>query len=183
VIEKLKEPGDLVSIGDEVLKIGDFQQVKVVVLLSELDLKTINLGQKVNVSLDAFGDRNFSGRITRIFPLSQGTARRIPVEIALPNGDGLIKGGLLARVRFNNNSAPQVIVPETAIVSQGESAAIFVLSESNSQVEKRPVRLGQALDGQVEIITGLEPGERFVVNSSKPLQNGEKVRVSILSNP
>jgi HlyD family secretion protein len=183
VIEKLKEPGDLVSIGDEVLKIGDFQQVKVVVLLSELDLKTINLGQKVNVSLDAFGERNFSGRITRIFPLSQGTARRIPVEIALPNGDGLIKGGLLARVRFNNNSAPQVIVPETAIVSQGESSAIFVLSESNSQVEKRPVRLGQALDGQVEIITGLEPGERFVVNSSKPLQNGEKVRVSILSNP
>ena len=183
VIEKLKEPGDLVSIGDEVLKIGDFQQVKVVVLLSELDLKTINLGQKVNVSLDAFGERNFSGRITRIFPLSQGTARRIPVEIALPNGDGLIKGGLLARVRFNNNSAPQVIVPETAIVGQGESSAIFVLSESNSQVEKRPVRLGQALDGQVEIITGLEPGERFVVNSSKPLQNGEKVRVSILSNP
>ena len=183
VIEKLKEPGDLVSIGDEVLKIGDFQQVKVVVLLSELDLKTINLGQKVNVSLDAFGERNFSGRINRIFPLSQGTARRIPVEITLPNGDGLIKGGLLARVRLNNNSAPQVIVPETAIVSQGESAAIFVLSESNSQVEKRPVRLGQALDGQVEIITGLEPGERFVVNSSKPLQNGEKVRVSILSNP
>ncbi|ODV40269.1 putative RND efflux membrane fusion protein [Microcystis aeruginosa NIES-98] len=183
VIEKLKEPGDLVSIGDEVLKIGDFQQVKVVVLLSELDLKTINLGQTVNVSLDAFGERNFSGRINRIFPLSQGTARRIPVEITLPNGDGLIKGGLLARVRFNNNSAAQVIVPETAIVSQGESPAIFVLSESNSQVQKRPVRLGQALDGQVEIITGLEPGERFVVNSSKPLQNGEKVRVSILSNP
>ena len=183
VIEKLKEPGDLVSIGDEVLKIGDFQQVKVVVLLSELDLKTINLGQTVNVSLDAFGERNFSGRITRIFPLSQGTTRRIPVEITLPNGDGLIKGGLLARVRFKNNSAPQVIVPETAIVGQGESPAIFVLSESNSQVEKRPVRLGQALDGQVEIITGLEPGERFVVNSSKPLQNGEKVRVSILSNP
>jgi len=122
VIEKLKEPGDLVSIGDEVLKIGDFQQVKVVVLLSELDLKTINLGQTVNVSLDAFGERNFSGRINRIFPLSQGTARRIPVEITLPNGDGLIKGGLLARVRFNNNSAPQVIVPETAIVSQGESS-------------------------------------------------------------
>jgi HlyD family secretion protein len=183
VIEKLKEPGDLVSIGDEVLKIGDFQQVKVVVLLSELDLKTINLGQTVNVSLDAFGERNFSGRINRIFPLSQGTARRIPVEITLPNGDGLIKGGLLARVRFNNNSAAQVIVPETAIVSQGESPAIFVLSQSNSQVQKRPVRLGQALDGQVEIITGLEPGERFVVNSSKPLQNGEKVRISILSSP
>ncbi len=51
------------------------------------------------------------------------------------------------------------------------------------QVQKRPVRLGQALDGQVEIITGLEPGERFVVNSSKPLQNGEKVRISILSSP
>lgn len=183
VIEKVKEPGDLVSISDEILKIGDFQQVKVVVLLSELDLKTINLGQTVNVSLDAFGDRNFAGRITRIFPLTQGTTRRIPVEIAVPNRDGLIKGGLLARVRFNNDSSPQVIVPERAIVSQGESPAIFVLSESNSEVEKRPVRLGQALDGQVEIIAGLEPGERFVVNSSKPLQNGEKVRISILSNP
>jgi RND family efflux transporter MFP subunit len=183
VIEKVKEPGDLVSIGDEILKIGDFQQVKVVVLLSELDLKTINLGQTVNVSLDAFGDRNFAGRITRIFPLTQGTTRRIPVEITIPNRDGLIKGGLLARVQFNNNSAAQVIVPETAIVNQEKSPAIFVLSESNSQVEKRPVRLGQALDGQVEIIAGVEPGERFVVNSSKPLKNGEKVRVSILSNP
>jgi multidrug resistance efflux pump len=183
VIEKLKEPGDLVSVGDEVLKIGDFQQVKVVVLLSELDLKTVNLGQTVNVTLDAFGDRNFSGRITRIFPLSQGTARRIPVEITLANRDGLIKGGLLARVQFNKNSGANVIVPETAIIQQGESPGIFVLSESNSQVEKRSVRLGQAIDGQVEIIAGIEPGERFVVNSSKPLQNGEKVRVSILSEP
>jgi multidrug efflux pump subunit AcrA (membrane-fusion protein) len=182
VIEKVREPGDLVSIGDEVIKIGDFQQVKVVVLLSELDLKTINLGQTVNVTLDAFGDGNFSGRITRIFPLTQGTARRIPVEITLPNSDGLIKGGLLARVRLNNNSAAKVIVPETAIINQGESPAIFVLSESNSQVEKRRVSLGQALDGQVEILTGIEPGERFVVSSSKPLQNGEKVRVSILSD-
>jgi multidrug efflux pump subunit AcrA (membrane-fusion protein) len=52
------------------------------------------------------------------------------VEITLANGDGLIKGGLFARVRFKNNSAPQVIVPETAIVGQGESPAIFVLSET-----------------------------------------------------
>lgn len=182
VIEKVMEPGDLVSIGEEVLKIGDFQQVKVVVLLSELDLKTINLGQRVKVTLDAFGPRNFLGQITRIFPLSQGTARRIPVEITLPNSDGLIKGGLLARVRLNNNSATNVIVPETAIVNPDASPAIFVLSESNSQVEKRRVSLGQAIDGQVEILAGIEPGERFVVNSSKPLQNGEKVRVSIFSD-
>jgi multidrug efflux pump subunit AcrA (membrane-fusion protein) len=74
-----------------------------------------------------------------------------------------------------------VIVPEAAIVRDGEDSSVFVFSPASGRVEKRTVRVGEIRDGRAEIRDGLEAGERFVVNSSKPLKNGEKVRVSVLS--
>ncbi|MEG3436579.1 efflux RND transporter periplasmic adaptor subunit [Pannus brasiliensis CCIBt3594] len=181
VLERTSEPGNLISTGGEVLRIGDFSRVKVVVLVSELDLQRIREGRSINLTLDAFGDRTFTGRISRISPSATGTARQIPVEITLPNPDATIKGGLLARVTFAPDAPPTVIVPEDSIARDGEKTAIFVLSPASDRVEKRSVRVGEIIDGRAEILSGLERGERFVVNSSKPLKDGEKVRVSVLS--
>jgi HlyD family secretion protein len=181
VLERVSEPGNLVSVGGEVLRIGDFGQVKAIVLVSELDLQRIQEGQSIELTLDAFGDRTFTGQISRISPITRGTARQIPVEITIPNPDGRIKGGLLARVKFAGNTGPTVLVPEGAIAREGENSYIFLLSPASAQVQKRSIRVGEILDGRAEILDGLVSGERFVVNSSKPLQDGEKVRVSVLS--
>jgi RND family efflux transporter MFP subunit len=191
VTEKVTEPGNLLQPGSEVLKIGDFSRVKVVVQVSELELGKIQVGQSVQVRLDAFPDQTIVGRVSRISPAADTTARLIPVEIIMPNSESKIGSGLLARVNFTTQATQRVVIPQTAITennqerspAESSNGTIFVLEPASGkpQVKSRTVTLGEKADGQVEILSGLQAGESYVVRSSKPLKDGENVRLSILS--
>ncbi|MDZ8106896.1 MAG: efflux RND transporter periplasmic adaptor subunit [Nostoc sp. DedQUE12a] len=195
VTEKVTEPGNLLQAGSEVLKIGDFNRVKVVVQVSELELAQIQVGQSVKVRLDAFPNETLIGRVTRISPAADATARLIPVEVVIPNSDGKIGSGLLARVNFESQTAQRVVVPQTAIQkqalqqksnradTQNKTGTLFVVSDAQgkAKVAARAVTLGKRADGKVEILSGLQPGERYVVRSGKPLKEGDAVSLSILS--
>jgi HlyD family secretion protein len=212
VLEKVTEPGNLIQPGNEVLRIGDFSRVKVVVQLSELELSKIRVGQSVKVRLDAFPNQNYTGQVTRISPAADTTARLVPVEVVIPNTDGRIGSGLLARVNFETQTQERVVIPEIAIAqgqsnkqgrgdtqtqtrSRGERITSSSSSRSNSpgkvfvvtqadgkpKVTARAVTIGDRADGKVEILSGLQSGERFVTRSGKPLKDGDTVRLSILS--
>lgn len=197
VTEKVTEPGNLLQAGNEVLKIGDFNRVKVVVQVSELELAKIQVGQSVQVRLDAFPNQELIGRVTRISPAADITARLIPIEVVIPNTGGKIGSGLLARVNFENQTPQRVVVSQTAIQNQAknqnssQSAAakkdqngtVFVITntEGKTKVTARPVTLGIKADSKVEILSGLQAGESYVVRSGKPLKNGDTVSLSILS--
>jgi RND family efflux transporter MFP subunit len=118
ITEKVTEPGNLVQPGNEILKIGDFSRAKVIVQVSELELGKIKVGQSVEVSLDAFPNKKYTGRVIRISPAADTTARLIPVEVEIPNTDGNIGSGLLARVNFQSTAQQRVVIPQTAIQAQ-----------------------------------------------------------------
>lgn len=181
VVEKITETGNLLQSGTEVLKIGDFREVKVVVPLSELKLKEIFLGQTVTVKLDAFANEIFKGKITRISPAANTQTRQIPMEITIPNPSGKIGSGLLARVELDNYEQ-QVVIPTSALQGKNKDT-IFVMREEGETtiVEARQVVLGKKSNNQVQIISGLNPDESFVVRSSRPLKDGQKVLLSVLS--
>jgi len=200
VTGKLTEPGNLLQAGGEVLQIGDFSRVKAVVQVSERELANIKIGQSVQVRLDAFAQKTLTGRVIRISPAADATARLIPVEVEVPNSGGNIGSGLLARVNFENQTAPRVVVSQTAIQTPATNrqpsssetannqpnqtnATLFVIADSQGQpkVAVRNVTLGKKADGKVEILSGLQPGERYVVRSGRPLKDGNPVRLSILS--
>lgn len=195
VAEKVSEPGNLLQPGNEVLKISDFSRVKVVVQLSELEIGNIRVGQSVRVSLDAFPNQTYTGRVVRISPVADATARLIPVEVEIPNSNAKIGSGLLARVAFDTNIAQRVVIPLTALAesasgnkakqeeNQSRQGTIFVLQQGADKptVSARTVTLGQRSNGNVEILSGLQAGESFVVRSGKPLKDGETVGLSILS--
>lgn len=206
VLERTTEPGNLVQPGSEILRLGDFSQVKVIVQISELELAGLRVGQSAQVKLDAFPDQTFSGRVSRISPAADPQVRLLPIEVTIPNPEGRIGSGLLARVTFSQET-DQVVVPETALQTQqgrdgqrssGEQsppsrpqrgpessskATLFVLMDRGQQprVEARSVTVGERANGQVQILGGLQPGERFVVRSAGPLQPGAPVKLSVLS--
>ncbi|MFM7885319.1 MAG: efflux RND transporter periplasmic adaptor subunit, partial [Pseudanabaena sp.] len=100
VLEKVSETGNLLFAGNEVLKLGDFSQVKVLVLVSELEISKIRLNQSVNVRFDTFPNQQFKGTVRRISRAADPVVRLIPVEVVVPNNDGKLGSGQLARVQF-----------------------------------------------------------------------------------
>ncbi|MGB5595647.1 MAG: efflux RND transporter periplasmic adaptor subunit [Crocosphaera sp.] len=189
VLQRVIETGNLVQPGSEILRLGDFSQVKVVVPVSELDLANIRVGQSVKVRLDAFPSDSLVGRVNNISPAADPTSRQVPIEVILANPEQKISSGLLARTSFGQGGSQPVVIPETALQASGERGiggrgTVFVVTgdKENATVTQRMVRLGERVDGQVEVLGGLRPGERFVSRSSRPLKDNQSVKLSILSN-
>lgn len=185
VLERLTETGNLLQPGDELLRIGNLNQLRVVVELSEREAADLQVGQAAQISLDAAPNAPLSGRVTRISPAADATARLVPVEIVINNPQQRFGAGLLARVTFAGEAQARIVIPQSALAGEDEGnvsvkeGQVYVVN--NNQVEVRPVQLGNRRNGQVEIISGLNPGERFVVRSGRPLRDGDRVRVSVLS--
>jgi HlyD family secretion protein len=211
VLTRSTESGNLVQVGNELLRLGDFSQAKVTVQVSELDLATVRLGGAAKVRLDALPKEQFVGTVTRVSPVANPTSRLVPVEVTIPNPTGQVGSGLLARVSFTQTTRDRVVVPLSALQddrgkpSQPTGArsgstptrkptpgqanpnktqgTLFVVMGEGEQakVTARSVTLGAQVDGKVQILTGLNPGDRFVARTGKPLKEGDSVRLSILS--
>jgi multidrug efflux pump subunit AcrA (membrane-fusion protein) len=220
VLTRSTEAGNVVQVGNELLRVGDFSQAKVTVQVSELDLASVRLGGAAKVRLDAFPNEQFAGRVTRVSPAANATSRLVPVEVTIPNRTGKVGSGLLARVSFTQTTIDRVVVPLTALQddrakgqpanqqpnqqpkSAGANAGaktddraeggakpkqtkgtLFVVTGEGEQakVAARSVTLGEQADGKVQILAGLNPGDRYVARTGKPLKDGDPVRLSILS--
>lgn len=185
VLERLVEPGDLVLPGDAVLSLGDLSEIQVMIEVADSNLSDFNLGQPAQVRFDAIPGEVFSGSVTRISPVADGTSRLLPVEITLSNPGGRIGSGLLARVTSAPGGTTSAITVPQSALSEGSNGEdqVFVVTESGEglQVEARSVRVGDRSDGQATILAGLASGDRYVVRSSQPLESGQIVEPSLLS--
>lgn len=187
VMERLVDPGDLVQAGQAVLSLGDFTELQVRMDVSDLDISQVRPGQEVRVVLDAFPGLTLPGLISRIAPIADSSSQQIPIEVRMPNPQGQLGAGLLARVTVPSRNQPQIVVPETALqVGEGEADLIFVIgaqpnAAGETVVEARSVKVGRASQGQVEILEGLQVGDVYVVRSASPLKTGQVVQRSLLS--
>lgn len=186
VLTRFVDEGDYVETGDELLQIGDLSQLKVMIEVADRDLAQISQGQPVMVTLDAFPDAALAGKVTRIAPAADITSRLIPVEILINNTTRQMGSGLLARVAMQSFDGDRLFIPANAltIAAEAEVSTVFVVQSptgENPTVQARRVTIGPQIDTQVEVLSGLQPGETFVVNSNAPLSDGQAVRLSILS--
>ncbi|MBC7973227.1 MAG: efflux RND transporter periplasmic adaptor subunit [Verrucomicrobia bacterium] len=213
VLTRSTEQGNVVQVGNELLRLGDFSRAKVTIQVSELDLAKVRLGGAAKVRLDAFPNEQFAGSVTRVSPAANPTSRLVPVEVTIPNPTGRMGSGLLARVSFTQQTTDRVVVPIAALQddrARGQQprkpeanagttnpndrakggakpkqtkGTLFVVTGDgkDAKVAARSVALGQQADGKVQILSGLNPGDRFVARTGKPLKDGDSVRLSILS--
>ncbi len=109
----------------------------------------------------------------RVDPLS----RSVTVRAILDNDQRLLKAGLLMEVELQSNPREALVIPEAALVQEGNEHFVFVVVEQGDgwRAQRRTVQIGVRLLGQVEILQGLEPQERVVVEGGLKLRDGAAV--------
>jgi len=171
--------GDMAS-GLPVLVVEQIRPVKIMINVSESLFSKVKKGMKVYVTLDAYGDEKFAGRIARIYPTINNATRTFQVEVSLPNNDERVRPGMFARVTLPYATVSRVIISDRAVnklMGSGDRY-VFIYNPADSTVRYSKVELGQHMDYEYEVLSGVENGDHVVVRGQLGVTSGEKVELN-----
>lgn len=167
VIERNITLGQMIDPEDVAFRIGDLASVWLVAHAFERDAVRVAIGAPARVTLAAFPGQVFTGRVTYVGRQVEAASRTIPVRVELANAQGLLRPGMSASAWLQVSTAGQnvVSVPAAALQRVRDQWVVF-LPKSARTFEIRNVGRGRDLQGEVEVLTGLQPGETVVVDGA-----------------
>jgi RND family efflux transporter MFP subunit len=175
VAQKMVSTGDYVTRGMKVAEVVRITPLRVELTVPEQFVASVNVGQPVSFSVDAFQGRTFLGKVRYVSPSLRADQRALTIEAVVPNSNAELKPGMFATAKIEQNKKePAVLVPAAAVRVVAGTARVFVVT--GDRAEERIVTTGQALDPLVEIVTGLKNGERIATENVGQLVDGIKVR-------
>lgn len=166
--------GEVVSPGTPVMSVADTSTLKLKSSVTQDLLPLLSVGQSLDVTIDIYPDRVFTGTISGIGPIAVNTGGIFPVEITVPN-DGSILSGLSAHATLHLTGQQGVVVPIAAVLENGETSEVFVIQ--NGVAVKRIITTGLRNDQDVQILTGLDAGERVALTNIRVLTDNMPVDV------
>ena len=178
VTAKNYDNGDMFSGQLPVLTVMQIIPLKVIVNVSETYFPKVRIGMGVDISFDAFPNQRFNGSVSKIYPTVDEMTRTFGVEIRMQNSGNKIRPGMYARVIMNMGTQNRVVVPDQAIVKQVGSGSRFVYVYSEGKVTYNEVKLGQRLDTEYELISGVPTGSQVVVAGQAKLNDQMEVAVA-----
>ncbi|MGE3151644.1 MAG: efflux RND transporter periplasmic adaptor subunit [Nitrospiraceae bacterium] len=172
VTEKLIHAGELASPGRPLLKLEDPQRLRLEVTVAEGDLKSLSRDDRVPVTIDALTGQSLAGSVAQILPTGDPATHTVLVKIDLPPTSGL-KTGMFGRMQLDKGTGRTLVVPRTAVIERSDLTGVYVVG-SDSLAHLRWVKLGRPVGDQVEVLSGLNQGERVLMQGR---QGNEGVRV------
>ncbi|MCU1715513.1 efflux RND transporter periplasmic adaptor subunit [Pseudomonas sp. 5P_3.1_Bac2] len=189
--------GDYLSSGTVIATLQDLSELYVDFFLPEQDVPLLAIGQQVEVSVAAYPQQTFKGKIAALNPRVEDSTRNIQVRAVLPNPNGKLLPGMFANLQvLLPQTTPSVVVSELAVTYTLYGNSLYVIKpkldeqgqplkdaqgQEQLQVERRFIQTGERRDGQVVISKGLSAGERVVTSGQLKLDNG--AHVSIVGAP
>ena len=168
------DPGP--GMGTPILRIVNMDQVKVVVNVIERDFSKIKLNQKAALSVGAYPDETFTGKIGLISPTIDRITRTASVEIIISNRNHRLKPGMFAKVDIIiREKDDAILIPTYAVLEQSDVNKVFILA--NGKASSELVQLGADQGELVEVISGVDVGDSLVVAGHHKISSGEAVRV------
>ena len=171
------ESGDLFA-QQPILHIMQIDPLKVIVNISEQFFPQVKVGMPVDLYVEIFPDRLFTGRVSLIYPALDATTRTFKVEVTVPNGEGTLRPGMYARTTFDMGSKEGVMVPDVAVQKQVGSAERYVyVIVGDTVAERRSVEVGRQVGDRVDILQGVAAGEQVAVTALSKLYDGARVEI------
>ncbi|MGY3239179.1 multidrug efflux system membrane fusion protein [Bradyrhizobium sp. USDA 4448] len=180
------EVGRYLTAGTAIVSLTDLSELWANFTVTEKDSANLKVGQVVRLKVDAYPGRTFDGKITTIEPQIATDTRNIRVQATIANPEKILKPGMFVSTTVVMPDKPAVTtVPETAVDYTLYGDSVFVIAEKKGDDGKTSlsavrtfVQTGNRVDGRVEIIKGLKPGDKVVAVGQLKLQSGAAVAIS-----
>lgn len=171
------DAGDVAG-GMPILTIENINPVKIVIHVSESYYSKLSQGMQAKVVVDALEGETFEGKVSLIHPTVNPGSRTFPVEIEVVNKDQQLRPGMFSRVTLNFGTNDRPLVADLAVLKQTGSNDRYVFLEKDGKAVYTKVTLGTRIDDKYEIVSGLEVGDRVIVQGNTGLIEGTEVQVT-----
>ncbi len=169
--------GDYVKDGQDIVNLEGIDPLKVDFKIPEIYLKQLAVGQSLQITLDAFPNQTFQGKVFAINPLVDTNGRSIVIRAMVKNTEARLRPGMFARVRLLfSDERDSVAVPEQSLIPVGDEHFLFKVVDGRAQRFK--IDIGQRREGQVEVLQGLTAGDVVVTAGQLKLRDGSQVKVT-----
>lgn len=165
ITEKKVERGELASPGQPLLRMEDPAQLRLEATVAESDVRVVSVGSSVPVVIDALGTSPLKGTVSQILPAGDPQTHTFTMKVELPTTAGL-KSGMFGRLRLEKGVSTTLLLPRSSFIERGELASLFVVG-SDHVARLRWVKIGRTLEQGVEVLSGVDAGERVVADASK----------------
>jgi RND family efflux transporter MFP subunit len=180
------DPGALIQAGTSsdsqslpLVRVSDNYLLRLDFPVSVEYVRDIRAGDPVEVKVESYGDKMFTGKITRFTDKVAEDTRTMMVEMEVPNQDLSLVPGMYATVILNVEKRPDALVVPIQAVSGGKNPQVFIVNHENT-IEERDVSLGLETPDKYEVLSGLNEGDMVVVGDHSELWAGRKVNPKLV---
>ena len=170
--------GSLVTPNTVITTLDDISTIKLDFNIAEVYLAQIQPGQSIKANSIVYRGQEFGGIVTSVGSRVDTATRSVQVRAEIENSAGLLRPGMLLTVDLTLNPRDAIVVPEAAVVPSQGRQYVFVVDEE-SVARRVEVELGRRRPGQVEIVSGVVPGQRVVTQGIAQVRPGSRVRIVI----
>ena len=174
VEKRLVNLGELVKTQMPVMAVVRVDPLKVIAEIPEKMAPWIRDGQPVELQVDAYPDRMFTGKVSRISPAVSTATRAFPFEALVPNKDAVLKPGTFARVHIESGKVDEILtLPFMALQYRYGVNRVFVID--GDKLAAHELKVGDRVGDRIEIVSGVKAGDRVAVTDVDKLADGMKV--------
>lgn len=179
VVEKTAVEGMRYQAGETLFRIVDTTVMWVLAEVYEQDLAFVKIGDEAKVVVNTWPNRPFPGRVTFIYPSIGKESRTARLRIEVANPDGLVRADMAATVEIEAPITGRwVAAPASAIIDSGKRQ-IVLIERGAGKYEPRPVKLGARVPGYVQVLEGLDAGERVVTSATFLIDAESNLRAAL----
>lgn len=168
--------GSLVRPGDIITTLDDLSIIKVDFSVSEVHFASLTSGQTIYAKSVAYPGEQFIGEITNIDSRIDPVTRSIQVRAQLPNDEMKMRPGMLLQINLEKRVLDALVIPESALVPEGDLQFVYIVNGQQKAI-KTKVEVGERKPGLVQIVAGLEIGQKVITEGTLRVRDGSEVRV------
>lgn len=171
--------GDMANPGMPIVSVEGASKLQAVVMVSESEISDIHNGMETSITIKSL-EKTVKGKVTEVSTSARNTGGQYIVKIDLDKTENVLSGMFVNAVfpieRSAESSNELVLIPKKAVISQGQLQGIYVVNDNDTAI-LRWLRLGKTFGNDIEVLSGLSSGEKYVVEADGRLFNGAKVTI------